>query len=165
MDFFNRFIVNQWYNFFKRPLTQIPNSFHSWFKKIEKDFMNMEWYQVYDFIEFTTQNFKSDLIANAFKTECNRILERELSTYRFADKTLVRINSQQEIESIENAINFKSSKTFVNRHIEQALHLMADRSNPDYINSIKESISAVGTPVFTYNELFTSNACPTCRKT
>ncbi|TEA54393.1 hypothetical protein EZE46_04505 [Bacillus sp. BH2] len=143
MDSFNKFIVNQWCNFFKRPLTQIPSAFHKWFKKIEQDFMDMEWYQVYDFIEFTTQNFNSDFIANVFKTECNRILERELSAYRFVENTLVRINSQQEMDSIENAINFKSSKTFVDMHIEQALRLMANRENPDYINSIKESISAV----------------------
>ncbi|PGC09943.1 hypothetical protein COL99_24450 [Bacillus toyonensis] len=141
MDDFNRFIVSQWCNFFKRPLSQIPIEFYSWLKRIEKYFMSMEWYQVYDFIEFTAQKYEP--IANTFKTACNSILERELSAYRFVENILARINSQQEMDSIENAISFKSSKAFVDKHIEQALRLMANRENPDYINSIKESISAV----------------------
>lgn len=142
-DFFQKFIVNQWGNYFKYPLTQLPEDFHRWFGDIHEYFFSTEWYNVYDFIEFLVQNYELKYIVDEFKTECNKVLERELSAYRFVDNTLVRINSQQEMDSIENAINFKSSKTFVDRHIEQALRLMASRDNPDYINSIKESISAV----------------------
>ncbi|WP_237982048.1 AbiJ-NTD4 domain-containing protein [Bacillus thuringiensis] len=108
-------------------------------EKVEELFL----YQIYDFIEFTAQNCKYESDATKFKTECNRILERELSAYRFVENTLVRINSQQEMDSIENAINFKRNKTFIDMHIEQTLRLMASRENPDYINSIKESINAI----------------------
>lgn len=140
---FDSFIVRQWCDFFKHPLTQLSSSRNIWRESLESYFFKCEWYQVYDFIEFTAQNYPSKARADIFKKECNRILERELSAYRFVENTLVRINSQQEMNSIENAINFKSSKTFVDMHIEQALRLMANRENPDYINSIKESISAV----------------------
>ncbi|PGD45082.1 hypothetical protein COM33_13195 [Bacillus toyonensis] len=140
---FEEFMVNQWCNFFKFPLSKMSKFFNSWLKTIEELFHAMEWHQIYDFIEFTAQNFKYKPTVNKFKTECNSILERELSAYRFVENTLIRINSQQEMDSIESAINFKSSKTFVDRHIEQALRLMANRENPDYVNSIKESISAV----------------------
>lgn len=142
-NIFEKFMINQWCNFFKYPLSKMPEFFNSWFKRIEILFSEMKWYQIYDFIEFVAQNFEYGPVVDRFKTECNRILERELSAYRFVDKTLVRINSQQEMDSIENAINFKNSKTFVDIHIEQALRLMANRENPDYINSIKESISSV----------------------
>ncbi|QWI77356.1 hypothetical protein JG486_12325 [Bacillus mycoides] len=138
-----KFILKQWSDFFKRPLTQLPSQYMYWLESVEEYFLDCQWYQVYDFIEFTVQNHDFEHRTIQFKTECNRILECELSAYRFVENTLVRINSQQEMDSIENAINFKSSKTFVDRHIEQALRLMANRENPDYINSIKESISAV----------------------
>ncbi|AJA21680.1 TPA: AbiJ-NTD4 domain-containing protein [Bacillus thuringiensis] len=142
-DFFEKFIVHQWGNYFKYPLTQLPGEFHRWFDNIHEYFFSTEWYNVYDFMEFLVQNYEIEYIVDEFKTECNKILERELSAYRFVQNTLVRINSQQEMDSIENAINFNSSKTFVDMHIAQALRLMANRENPDYINSIKESISAV----------------------
>lgn len=142
-DFFQKFIVNQWCDYFKYPLTELSGSIDHWFGEIHEYFFNTEWYNVYNFIEFLVQNVELEYIADEFKAECNKILERELSAYRFVDNTLVRINSQQEMDAIENAISFKSSKTFVDRHIEQALRLMASRENPDYINSIKESISAV----------------------
>ena len=53
---------------------------------------------------------------------------------------------KEEISENENAINKseKSTKLIgVKLHIEDALKKIGDRSNPDYRNSIKESISAV----------------------
>jgi len=46
-----------------------------------------------------------------------------------------------EIQAIEDAIEYPLET--VSNHISQALQLFADRKDPDYRNSIKESISAV----------------------
>lgn len=54
---------------------------------------------------------------------------------------VVPIINDEEIESIQNASSTKYE--FVNNHIEKALELLQKRQNPDYENSIKESISAV----------------------
>ncbi|EJQ07374.1 hypothetical protein P5815_03200 [Bacillus cereus] len=132
-----------WYDFFKLPLSKIPSNLDNFFKYVENQYFAAEWYQAYDFIEYIAQSFPFLDEFESFKKECNRILEQEKSAYRFTNNTLTQITTEQEIESIEKAINSKGTKAFISMHIEQALRLMADRNNPDYINSIKESISAV----------------------
>jgi len=71
----------------------------------------------------------------------NEILEEEKAGYRFLQDKFVNITNETEIESISDA----SSTPYhsVNTHIQKALMLYSDRKNPDYENSIKESISAV----------------------
>ncbi|MCX6769753.1 MAG: hypothetical protein NT051_03680, partial [Candidatus Micrarchaeota archaeon] len=51
----------------------------------------------------------------------------------------------QEVASVEKALELaKQNKlTGIEKHIEAAVSKLADRKNPDYRNSIKESISAV----------------------
>lgn len=73
--------------------------------------------------------------------EINRILEQEKAGYRFLADKFVNITSDIEIEEIEIAT--KSPYIPVNTHLKKALALYADRKNPDYENSIKESVSAV----------------------
>ena len=74
---------------------------------------------------------------------CNKVLEREVSAYRFVGGEIAQIISQEEIQEIEEAIANHSTSDLVKTHISHALQLMADRESPDYRNSIKESISAV----------------------
>lgn len=72
----------------------------------------------------------------------NRFLERELSAYRFVSGQLTDITDAQEIEMLESALA-DSRFAGVTAHLERSLELYANRENPDYRNSIKESISAV----------------------
>jgi hypothetical protein len=79
-----------------------------------------------------------------FKTvsdEINMILEQEKAGYRFLDDKFVNIVNEEELEEVSNAT--QSSYESVNTHFKKALFLYSDRKNPDYENSIKESISAV----------------------
>lgn len=71
----------------------------------------------------------------------NTILEEEKSGYRLVDDKFVKITNDAELETISAASN--SPYHSVNTHIQKALMLYSDRKNPDYENSIKESISAV----------------------
>ena len=72
----------------------------------------------------------------------NSILERELAGYRFIDGVIVDITDAQELALLSEALaDTKFSP--VTAHLERALQLLADRKQPDYRNSIKESISAV----------------------
>lgn len=71
----------------------------------------------------------------------NLILEEEKSGYRFINDKFVNIVSETELKAITEAS--KSPYHSVNTHIQKALMLYSDRKNPDYENSIKESISAV----------------------
>jgi hypothetical protein len=72
----------------------------------------------------------------------NKLLERELSAYRFVSGQLTDITDTQELEMLQSALA-DSRFAGVATHLERALELYANRENPDYRNSIKESISAV----------------------
>ncbi len=72
----------------------------------------------------------------------NIILERELSGYRIISGKVVDITDEQEVEMLEEALA-DTQYEGVNAHLKRALELLSDRKNPDYRNSIKESISAV----------------------
>lgn len=73
----------------------------------------------------------------------NNSLTEGNSAYRIISEKVTEITSEQEIQSIEEAVNNTNPYSGVQQHLKQALQLMSDRKNPDYRNSIKESISAV----------------------
>jgi len=133
-----------WIDYFKKPLDILTSTWDI-FQEIKEYFFKCPWYEVYDFIEFIANNSFSFLEStnNEFIKYCNHILERELSAYRFVGKKLVKITSECEISEIEEALNISAPLKGVNIHLQRALDLLADRKNPDYRNSIKESISAI----------------------
>ena len=131
-----------WHNLFKWPLDNLPNYLDEAHKRVRKYFFECEWYEVYDFIEFTAQNCPENLTREYVKF-CNHILEKELSAYRFVGNQLTDITSTEELESIESAINATTKYSGARKHLQTALAHLSDRKSPDYRNSVKESISAV----------------------
>jgi AbiJ N-terminal domain 4 len=103
------------------------------------------WYRVYDFLEFwSKQQFQEDSPVEVFINECNRVLEREMSAYRFVAGKITSITSEVEIAAIEEATKqLKEGWSPVTQHLRTALAMLSDRQQPDYRNSVKESISAV----------------------
>lgn len=121
------------------------------------------WYDIYDIIEYFLQAvdmvlpdrvFGYDYIVNhtygtvnkqsffeLFSKSINGILEEEKSGYRLVNNEFVAITSEEEIESITQAISTPFDAVRI--HMQKALSLYSDRQHPDYENSIKESISAV----------------------
>lgn len=99
-----------------------------------------EWYIIFDFIERYLYVSKEDT-ATKMENEFNHILEDEVSAYRVLDGLVVPITNEAELAVISEA--GQSPYDSVNAHIAKALGLFSDRKNPDYENSIKESISAV----------------------
>lgn len=71
----------------------------------------------------------------------NKYFEKEYVGYRFVDGRIVPISDSHEIKTIEEALNNRYNGVY--EHISKANRLLADRDNPDFENSIKESISAV----------------------
>jgi hypothetical protein len=127
-----------WEQYFKEPLHKMPRKWDLLFKNLENYYFHAEWYEVYDFIEFNVNTYSSLEVR-----DINNVLTRELSAYRFVDKKLVKITADEELEEIEQAIKIQSSTHFASKHLKEALKLFAAKQNPDYRNSIKESISAV----------------------
>lgn len=110
------------------------------------------WYKPLDIIEFTIASLDdfdfnvnvrklSDDIIKQFSKELNQSFERLNYAYRVVDKHIVEINSEGDIQVIEQSIN--DSQDNVKMHLQQALALYAKRPDPDYRDSIKESINAV----------------------
>lgn len=71
----------------------------------------------------------------------NDVLKKEFVGYRFVNGIIVEITDENEIQSIEEVI--ENSEDVISCHFVKALAYLGDRENPDYPNSIKESISAV----------------------
>lgn len=134
------FSRNLWENLYKKPLDNLSGSWQEVLKIIRTYFFGCEWYEVYDFLEFTVQNFPYDT-KKIFVISCNAALEKEMSAYRIIDDIVTRITNQQELAEIELALQNRQAP--FTTHLQRALELLSDRKNPDYRNSIKESISAV----------------------
>lgn len=120
-----------------------------WFKSY---FYSLEWYEVYNLIEFIISDIKSILYPKSTSstkkraiTTCNHILKIELSGYRFVSETLVPISNPAESDEIAAAIDETRGKGLfgAHQHIETSLKLLGKKPDPDYRNAIKEAISAV----------------------
>ncbi len=133
------FFENLWSEYFKSTLDDIPFSTRDACRELRDYFFSAPWYGAYDLIEFLATY--EGYINGDFIDSCNRILEKEMSGFRFINDYLAPITSEEEIAAIEEAISIPISP--ISGHLSRSLELLADRQTPDYRNSIKESISAV----------------------
>ncbi len=135
-----------WIYYFKMPTDTIPTHFSEYSSGglaiLREYFFGAEWNEVYDFVEFVSVHGPEER-RNDFIAYCNKFLEIENSGYRFVDEKIVEISSSEEIRDIEAAIENSTPFYGVKEHLKGAISLMADRKEPNYRNSIKESISAI----------------------
>lgn len=133
---------NIWSEFLKKPIDEHSSRLST--KNVKNIFSEQPWYEVFDLIEFSISflHKSGDIFAErSFTNKCNQLLEQENSAYTIVNRRVTEITSQQEIETIKTAMTTPYEAT--NGHIKNALSLFSNRENPDYRNSIKESISAV----------------------
>lgn len=103
------------------------------------------WYKKMDLIEFIINSLirlKLSTEAVSFINNLNSEFERLNYGYRIINKLVTPITAKEEVESIEEALN--NAKDNIREHLYSALKHLSDKEAPDYRNSIKESISAVG---------------------
>ena len=131
-----------WIHYFKEPIDTMDRYWGDCLKVIRAYFYSAKWWEVYDFIEFVAETWDESKKENFIKI-CNKQFQRENSGYRFVDGRIVEITSKEEIESIEAAMERSIPYGGVREHLSRSLTLQSDRHNPDYRNSIKESISSV----------------------
>jgi len=108
---------------------------------LEQSWFDGEWYECYDILEATIGYEEGSLALKEFVAELNSVLVRDLSAYRFVGGYCVPVTTNEEIGSVEAALQTPLSS--VQEHVHQAVVCLSDRKNPDFRNSIKESISAV----------------------
>lgn len=85
--------------------------------------------------------YNKTYVEKSIYEEVNECFEREYVGYRFVDGIIVPISNTYELNAIKEAL--KSPYEAVYEHLSKANKFLADREEPDYENSIKESISAV----------------------
>lgn len=131
-----------WFVYFNNTLdVPPPTSWELFFSTMKNYFFKNTWYEAYDFIEFVSNHFPNATVNSDFMKACNETLEKELSAYRFMGGRIVEVTTQEDISEIEQALEAPIKPT--QEHLKNSLDKLADRKNPDYRNSIKESISAV----------------------
>ena len=143
-------VIHLWRTFFNETIDTSPSSLNT-FKTLirNKVLQNFEWHQIYSFIEAVLERYphygshESIYFKKEFINSLNKSLQQENSAYRIINDQIIEITSEQEIQSIEDALENTNLYSGVQQHLNQALKLMSDRQHPDYRNSIKESISAV----------------------
>ena len=134
------FFINMYDVFFK--LSDYPSQNKKiLLKELKLFFFDMSWFRVYDFIEYVSESYHNEELNIPFQEKVNQVLVEEMSAYRFVDNYIAPIIDKVEIQEVEEALECEYSA--VKRHLSNALELLSDRENPDYQNSIKESITAV----------------------
>jgi hypothetical protein len=117
-------------------------------ERLAEWFFTASWNETYDLIEILLDALDGIRGRERFQEGhaeawLNIYLEREMSGYRSVNRQLVPITSSIEIFEIEQASRPKMGFEGVAAHIDSALSLLGKKPEPDYRNSIKESISAV----------------------
>jgi hypothetical protein len=132
-----------WHRHFKETTDSIEASYIDALQQLRELYFKSEWYEVYDLIQFLAEFDPVPHLRDNFVNMTNEIFKEELSGYQFVSDQIVQITSEEEIAAIEQALSVPDSLKPVREHLRQSLTLLANKTNPDYRNSIKESISAV----------------------
>lgn len=136
--------VNLQKRFYKQPVISLMNDTYDFVGKHLSFFQTEAWYSVLNLIQFLRDEFtEGSLDKQVFERDINEVLEREKSAYRFIAGELAPITNEIEIQELESASQYGARFSAVSEHIKTALHLYSKKPDPDYRNSIKESISAV----------------------
>jgi len=140
-----------WGRFLKWPLDSIPSDrfgtrisdcwdrFRKWYHD-----QDCPWNHIYDFIQFVAR-YQFDEESHDFLVKgINEELEGENIAYRFANGEFIPITREEELQAIQAAASIKDTPlAHISMHIDQAVEHLSNKTNPDYRNSMKESISAV----------------------
>lgn len=138
-----------WCGFYVQDVNVYYNSNYDQIRKLcYEKYNTLPWYRVYDFLEFYLNNVELSELTSMFgnnKTELikvlNTVFEIYNSAYRFIDNKIIPITNQQEIAAIEEAAN--TGKKAIDYHLKRAIEIFANKEHRDYVNTVKEAISAV----------------------
>lgn len=131
-----------WSNFFGKDLSLLDD-LRELYEKIRSFIVNdkIQWYRVLDLCEFIIQIPMKK--AESFGKILNIVFTKNNVAYRVIGPEISPITDEQEIQAIKTAMALPDKLSGARTHISTALQLLSNRENPDYRNSIKESISAV----------------------
>lgn len=127
------------------------NDDDKFFAQIREVILNATYDEILTFIEAVAEYWDEETSRNVYSYYStkgalnvynifNELFKKEYVGYRFIDYRISPISNEIEVNTINETLY---NNNIVSEHISKAHNLLADRENPDYENSIKESISAV----------------------
>jgi len=131
-----------WQFYFKKPTDEIPTYWEDCLQEIKTIFYSNTWNEKLDFVEFMIGICDKRRTGDLIKL-INFHFRQENSGYSVIDESIVPISNNEEVEEVEKAAQLSDKYGEVSTHIKTALGHLSDRDDPDYRNSVKESISAV----------------------
>jgi len=142
--------LNIWCVFYKEDINVLYKNSCEYIRYLCHDkYKTLSWNKVYDFLEFYLDSIglekqslpPYDKIIIEFTEILNAIFEKYNSAYRFVDNKIIPITNQQEIAAIEEAAN--TGIKAIDYHLNRAIYIFSNKENKDYVNTVKEAISAV----------------------
>lgn len=136
-----------WIHFFKEPFDDFPRYEFQVGNYIRHFIESGSWYKVYEYFEFMFVNLKDvySFKKKEYEDYINEILRRNNSGYTLSNNKFIPITNKTEINEIERAqkISKKYNLNGIQEHLNASIELLSQKPNPDYRNSIKESVSMV----------------------
>lgn len=124
-------------------LDDLPLYISGFQQDLRRHWMKAPWWEVYDLLEETVDAFQGTRERQMFVHALNTALEKGLSGFRVVSGELVPMTSGAEIAAVETALEEARPLVGVHTHLQTALRFLGAKPDPEYRNSIKESISAV----------------------
>jgi hypothetical protein len=131
-----------WMRHLELPIDEAPY-YAVGFAQMKKIFLEGSYIQVFDLVEFLLLAAPRSFGIEDLSDLWNQAFEKYKVGYRIIDGLVVQIDTDVEVQAVETALEDAQPYEGARYHLAQALKLLADRENPDYPNSVKESLSAV----------------------
>lgn len=139
-----------WGYFLHRTLDTLPTGAGACVSVIKQEFFDehSEWWKVYNLLEFLAVDYlsrTSQVTLFHFQRLANDAFEEHLAGYRLIEGSIIPISSEAEVSAIEEAISLAQENELLGaaKHLHTAIGHLAKKPEPDFRNSVKESISAV----------------------
>ncbi|MFK8058426.1 MAG: AbiJ-NTD4 domain-containing protein [Saprospiraceae bacterium] len=132
-----------WNYFLKKSYDEFPTYYNVAASAKNLWFNDLSWAKRYELIEFCL-NWMKRQTPNSHRIYTDLInlkLKEEYAGYRIINGLITPITSEIEQKSVTETGQLK--ETTVSSHFLKAQVYLSNRTNPDHLNSIKESISAV----------------------
>lgn len=135
--------TNAWLLFWTRPMDDLGKFWDDAKTAFRNHYFAAPWYEVYNLIEFVIDEYDERNDVGIFVQMCNNTFEIHGSAYRIVANRVAPITSEAELSTIQGALDDTESLQAVHTHLASALDKLSQKPQPDFRNSIKESVSAV----------------------
>lgn len=137
-----------WVWHFEKNRDEQPSIVAIW-RRVKDAIYSDKWNDVFDLLErfgkywARNETNASAPLKRAYLKALNECFESNLVGYRVIGLEITPIDSSAEADAITRAMTDSNVVGGARHSLDRAVELLADRTTPDYPNSIKESISAV----------------------